>query len=107
MNEASLNEIIDQNEETNLLIGTISDSLSRIEDALKSEHPVGGITIPIREYARLKDIETRFTIMRDEFLHMDYMPIHHQIILGIKDEYEKKHIVKDFLSKDFNLPGKE
>lgn len=104
MNEALLNEIIEQNESTNLLIGTISDSLSRIEDALKSEHPVGGITIPMREYARLKDIETRFTIMRGEMINADYVPIHHQILLGIEEEYSNKQAHKK-LDADL-FPGK-
>lgn len=48
------------------------------------------IEISIEEYTRLKDIETRFAILKEEFLHAAYCPIHHQIILGIEAEYAKK-----------------
>lgn len=48
------------------------------------------IEISISEYMRLKDLETRFEIMRGLMLHADYCPIHHQIILGIENEYPKK-----------------
>lgn len=51
----------------------------------------GEISISVEEYDRLKDIETRFTIMRDELFHLEYIPIHHQIILGIEKEYAAKH----------------
>lgn len=44
------------------------------------------ITISVAEYARLKDIETRFVILREETLHANYIPIHHRIILGIENE---------------------
>jgi len=48
------------------------------------------ITIPLEEYAKLKDIQTRFEILKNEFIHASYCPIHHQIILGIEDAYAKK-----------------
>ena len=48
------------------------------------------IEVPIEEFTRLKDIETRFEIMRGQMLHADYCPIHHQIILGIENEYQKR-----------------
>ena len=47
------------------------------------------IEISIEEYTRLKDIETRFQIIRDQMLHAEYCPIHTQIILGIEKEYKK------------------
>ena len=48
------------------------------------------IGISVEEYTRLKDIETRFMILKEEFLHAAYCPIHHQIILGIEKEYAQK-----------------
>lgn len=48
------------------------------------------ITITLEEYAKLKDIQTRFEILKNEFIHASYCPIHHQIILGIEEEYAKK-----------------
>lgn len=60
-----------------------------------------GITIPIHEYAKLKDIETRFTIIKEQMLHAEYCPIHTQIILGIESEYkEPEIIVKNFASME-------
>lgn len=49
------------------------------------------IEITVEEFARLKDIETRFEIMKQEMLKASYCPIHHQIILGIENEYEQQH----------------
>lgn len=49
------------------------------------------INISIEEYSRLKDIETRFKVLRDEMLHLEYCPLHTQIVLGIEAEYKKKH----------------
>lgn len=48
------------------------------------------ITITLEEYAKLKDIQTRFEILKNEFIHASYCPIHHQIILGIEEAYAKK-----------------
>lgn len=47
------------------------------------------ITISIEEYTRLKDIETHFEILKGEMIHASYCPIHHQIILGIENEYKQ------------------
>ena len=64
-----------------------------------------GITIPIHEYAKLKDIETRFTIIREQMLHAEYCSIHTQIILGIENEYKEPEImVKNFVSDEFIIP---
>lgn len=52
------------------------------------------ITISIEEYRHLKDIETRFAIIREETLHATYIPIHHQIILGIEKEYKQAQELK-------------
>lgn len=49
------------------------------------------IEISIEEYARLKDIETRFKILKQEMLKASYCPIHHQIILGIESECAQQH----------------
>lgn len=49
-----------------------------------------GINIPVNEYLRLKDIETRFAILKEQMLRADYCPIHQQVILGITQEYEQK-----------------
>ena len=48
------------------------------------------IEITVEEYARLKDIETRFAILKQEMLKASYCPIHHQIILGIEKEYKQQ-----------------
>ena len=53
---------------------------------------LNNIEISVDEFVRLKDIETRFTIMCKEILRMDYVPIHQQILLGIEKEYAAKHI---------------
>ena len=64
------------------------------------------IPIPVEEYTRLKDIETRFTILRNQMLHAEYCPIHTQIILGIEKEYKNPDelIIPPLLMKKFNIP---
>ena len=52
------------------------------------------IAISIEEYTRLKDIETRFTIIKNQMLHAEYCPIHTQVILGIENEYAAKNEIK-------------
>lgn len=104
--EVSLNEIMEQNESTNLLIGSICDSLGRIEDTLKGGSTLkkiagGTIEIAVEEFARLKDIETRFEIIKKEMLTLEYCPVHTQIILGIESEYAQNHDIKTDL-----FPGK-
>lgn len=64
--------------------------------------PLNAITLSIEEYTRLKDIETRFAIIREEMLKAAYCPIHHQIILGIEKEYKQAQEIKADL-----LPQKE
>ena len=49
------------------------------------------VEIPVEEYTRLKDIETRFTIIREEMLHAEYCPLHTQIILGIEKDFKEKN----------------
>lgn len=53
------------------------------------------IEISVDEYTRLKDIETRFVILKEQMLKADYCPIHQQIILGIENEYAKQHVLKN------------
>lgn len=48
------------------------------------------INVSIEEYARLKDIETRFTIAKKEMIEAAYCPIHYQIIFGIEEEIKQK-----------------
>ena len=43
------------------------------------------VEISVDEFARLKDIETRFTIIKAEVLHAEYCPLHTKIILGIEN----------------------
>lgn len=62
---------------------------------------MGNMTISIEEYTRLKDIETRFAILKEEMLKAAYCPIHHQIILGIEQEYAAKHATKE----DLQIPA--
>lgn len=50
------------------------------------------VTISVEEYTRLKDIQTRFEILKNQMIHADYCPIHTQIVLGIENEYKKKEI---------------
>lgn len=67
------------------------------------------ITISVEEYTRLKDIETRFTILKEEMLKASYCPIHHQIILGIENEYAAKHLPEfgDLVIPPLLKPAKE
>ena len=44
------------------------------------------VTITVEEFARLKDIETRFTVLKNQMLHAEYCPIHTQVIFGIEKE---------------------
>ena len=39
----------------------------------------------------LKDIETRYEIMREQMLRTDYVPLYQQIVLNIVDEYAELH----------------
>lgn len=48
------------------------------------------IEISLEEYMRLKDIETRFSILKNQMIHADYCPVHQQAILGIENEYAAK-----------------
>ena len=48
------------------------------------------ITISMGEYMHLKDIETRFAILKNQMIHADYCPVHQQVILGIEKEYAAK-----------------
>ena len=62
------------------------------------------IELTVEEYTRLKDIETRFAIIKEQMLHAEYCPIHTQIILGIEQERKEK---KEFnLDSIFNDDGK-
>lgn len=67
------------------------------------------LTIPVVEFSRLKDIETRFEILRREMLDATYCPIHWQIILGIEEEIKQKQEQQDNNSKQkfFNIPVDE
>ena len=51
----------------------------------------GTIEITVEEFARLKDIETRFAIVKEAMMNAEYVSLHMQLILGIKNEYEKLH----------------
>ena len=55
-------------------------------NAVSKLEPKNTVEISISEYSRLKDIETRFTIIREQMMHAEYCPIHTQIILGIETE---------------------
>lgn len=48
------------------------------------------IEITIEELTRLKDIETRFEILKNQMMDDEYCPKHIQIILGIEQEYAAK-----------------
>ena len=67
------------------------------------------IPVPVEEYTRLKDIETRFTILRNQMLHAEYCPIHTQIILGIDKEYKypDELVIPPLMMKNFKVPEKE
>jgi hypothetical protein len=81
-----------------------ADSLKKLGDAMsgKTAYVSTGITIPVDEYSRLKDIETRFTIIKAEMLHAEYCPLHTKIILGIENV-----TMPEFLTKEFHIPEKE
>jgi len=64
---------------------------------MKNVDALTRIEISVEEFARLKDIETRFVILQQEMLKASYCPIHHRIILGIENEY-KQH------QKDLKVP---
>ena len=59
------------------------------------------ITLSLEEFTRLKDIETRFVIIKEQMLHAEYCPIHTQIILGIEKEIAQKQELQipKFLNK--------
>ncbi len=59
------------------------------------------VTITVEEFARLKDIETRFTVLKNQMVHAEYCPIHTQVILGIENVMVKKNDLK--LDMAFNL----
>lgn len=44
------------------------------------------ISIPVEEYTRLKDIETRFAILKEQMLQMEYFPLHWKTIFGLPAE---------------------
>ena len=104
----ALNEIMEKSESTNLFLGSICDSLERIEKTLKGGNTLeaiadgntleaiagGTIEIDVEEFTRLKDIETRFEIIKKEMLTLEYCPLHTQIILGIESEYAQMHEIK-------------
>lgn len=50
------------------------------------------VEIQVSEYARLKDIETRFTVLKTQMLHAEYCPLHTKIILGIENEKPKHDV---------------
>lgn len=58
---------------------------------LEIKAPETTIAIPVEEYVHLKDIQTRFEILKNEMIHSSYCPIHHQVILGIENEYAQKN----------------
>lgn len=66
------------------------------------------ISISIEEYTRLKDIETRFTILKEEMLKASYCAIHHQIILGIENEYKQaaQELKEDLFPQNLKQEGK-
>lgn len=49
------------------------------------------INISIEEFTRLKDIETRFEILKNQMMDDEFVPKHIQIILGIEGEYLQKN----------------
>ena len=50
------------------------------------------IEISVEEFSRLKDIETRFVIMKEQMNRADYCPIHWQIILDMPPEEESQFV---------------
>lgn len=53
------------------------------------------IEITIEEFTRLKDIETRFEIMKNQMMNDSFCPPHIQIILGIEQAYATKQAIND------------
>lgn len=49
------------------------------------------INISVEEFTRLKDIETRFEILKNQMMDDEFVPKHIQIILGIEGEYLQKN----------------
>lgn len=88
-------------------INSATESLKKLSNAMKPQ-PISSnseITISVREYAHLKDIETRFTIIREQMLHAEYCPIHTQIILGIENEYKEPEMrIKNFALDELVIP---
>ena len=64
------------------------------------------VSISVAEYARLKDIETRFAIIKEQMLKAEYCPIHTQVILGIEQEYAAQQAQAKELKLDL-LPVKK
>ena len=50
------------------------------------------ISISVQEYTRLKDIETRFAILKEQMLQMEYFPLHWKTIFGIPADPEPEPI---------------
>ena len=49
------------------------------------------INLSIEEFTRLKDIETRFEILKNQMMDDEFVPKHIQIILGIEEDYLQKN----------------
>lgn len=64
------------------------------------------IEVTIDEYARLKDIETRFSIIKEQMIKSEYVPTYTQAILGIEKECAKKKEIKVDLFPDALKKGK-
>ena len=67
------------------------------------------IEITIEELTRLKDIETRFEIMKNQMMDDEYCPKHIQIILGIEHAYavKQEQKMKQFMELNADMfPGK-
>ena len=62
------------------------------------------IEITIEEYSRLKDIETRFEILKNQAMNDDFCAKHTQVVLGIEHSYEAKQAKKELNADMF--PGK-
>ena len=48
------------------------------------------IEITIEEYTHLKDIQTRFEILKNQAMNDEYVSKHTQVVLGIEHSYEAK-----------------
>ena len=55
------------------------------------------VTIPVADFSYLKDIETRFNILKKQMLNAEDCPLDTQIILGIENEKLKNN---DFNADD-------